>query len=336
MAALAALAAATILSVLSVQGCAGGTSAQAAPHAVHDLTISEARTVYQTYLTTSDAAARLGNPIAGLSDVSDAQLEIVHGQYNALASSNIPVPRYQYGTPDFYVPAVRGYPRWFVVAVPVRPLGKPAGSAVTTLMLFSKSKAGSDWALNGTAALAPGRSLPAIYRGSDGYAASMATHDQSLLLPPDVVGATHAAVVDDGPASPAAAVVAAGGSTTGLYAQQSVYAEGQDAKGLHYTWLMQGASFPQVALRLTGGGALVLYGLFLNTTNEHPNLIAGPPIPVPANFAPLLVAPTEVGYHAVFANWTYQFAAIDPPASAHGGKLTVIAATGAPSYSHAY
>ena len=55
--------------------------------------------------------------------------------------------------------------------------------------------------------------------------------------------------------------------------------------------------------------------MYLNTTTEHPNLVPGSPIPVPAAFTPLLAAPTEVGYHAVYANWTYQFAAIDPPAT---------------------
>ena len=61
--------------------------------------------------------------------------------------------------------------------------------------------------------------------------------------------------------------------------------------------------------------------MYLNTTTEHPNLVSGSPIPVPAAFTPLLAAPSEVGYHAVYANWTYQFAAIDPPASAHGAKI---------------
>ena len=80
----------------------------------------------------------------------------------------------------------------------------------------------------------------------------------------------------------------------------------------------------------------MLYGMYLNTTNEHANLVAGSPIPVPPAFTPLLAAPTEVGYHAVYANWTYEFAAIDPPATAHNAKLQVIAAQGAPSYGHAY
>src|SRR5207247_1244613 len=78
-----------------------------------------------------------------------------------------------------------------------------------------------------------------------------------------------------------------------------------------YQWLLQGAPYPQAGLRLAGGGALIMYGMYLNTSNEHPNLVAGPPIGVPAGFAPLLAEPTEVGYHEVIANWAYQFAAID-------------------------
>ncbi|MGH8922683.1 MAG: hypothetical protein ACRD0H_30815, partial [Actinomycetes bacterium] len=65
-------------------------------------------------------------------------------------------------------------------------------------------------------------------------------------------------------------------------------------------------------------------------------LVAGSPIQVPAAFSPLLAAPTEIGYHAVYATRTYQFAAIDPPSAAHDPKLQVIAAQGAPSYGHAY
>jgi len=317
-----------------VQGCDAGPAAQAEPGTGHAVTFAEARSVYQSYLTTSDASARAGDATAGLANVADGEWEIANAQYTALTSTGTAVPRYQYGTPDFYVPAQTGYPRWFMVSVPRRALGAPA--PVSTLMVFGRNKAGASWTLDGTTALAPGQQLPAISRGSDGYAVALSTHDQSLLLPPDVVGATQAAVVDDGPASPAAAVVAPGESTTALYAQQSAYSNGQTAKGLEYTWLMLGASFPQFALRTTDGGALVLYGMFLDTTTEHPHLVISTAIPVPPDFTPLLAAPTEVGYHAVFANWTYQFVAIDPPATARNAKLQVIAGTGVPTSGHAY
>ena len=51
--------------------------------------------------------------------------------------------------------------------------------------------------------------------------------DPSLLLPPDLVGATQAAVVDEGPAAPAAAVIGTGPQTTGLYTTQD--AQGNSA-----------------------------------------------------------------------------------------------------------
>ena len=181
-----------------------------------------------------------------------------------------------------------------------------------------------------------GQPLPAIARDSDGYAIEVATTDPSLLLRPDVVGATQAAVVDDGPTSPAAAVVSDGPQTTGLYAAQNAQGAMDQAHGLQYQWLLQGAPFPQFELRLADGGALVLYGMYLDTSNQHPNLTTGSAIPVPPAFTALFALPNEIGYHAVYANWTYEFAAIDPPATAHGAKLQVIAAQGGLYYAHAY
>jgi hypothetical protein len=142
--------------------------------------------------------------------------------------------------------------------------------------------------------------------------------------------------VDDGPLSPAAAVVGNGPQTTGLYAAQSVQAAAEQANGLQYQWLLQGAPYPQFELRLANGGALLLYGMYLDTSNVHPNLVAGSPIPVSPAFTALFALPNEIGYHGVYANWTYEFAAIDPPSTAHDAKLQVIAAQGGLSYVHAY
>jgi hypothetical protein len=202
-------------------------------------------------------------------------------------------------------------------------------------MLFAREKKTEDWTLSGTAVLS--RPLPAIARNADGYAVPVSSRDSSLLLRPDVVGATQAAVVDDGPSSPAAAVIAAGPLTTGLHVAQAARAAAAQRRGLQYQWLLQGAPYPQVGLRLVGsGGALIMYGMNLNTSTEHPNLVAGSPIGVPTEFKPMLAEPTEVGYHAVLANWAYQFAAIDPGATARGGKLEVIGSQRGPSFGHAY
>jgi hypothetical protein len=327
-----ALAAVTLL---GTQGCAPATATDAITHASHNVSLAAAQAAYGSYLTASDAAAAAGNEKLALAIVSAAQWAQVNGQYTALASAGTPVPRYRYGKPTFYVPGLASYPEWFLVAVPRRTdTGGRLGAAVSTLMVFVKAENSLPWTLSGTSVL--GRPLPAVARDSDGYAIDVTTTDPSLLLSPDVVGATQAAVVDDGPASPAAAVVSDGPQTTGLYAAQAAQAAVEQARGLQYQWLLQAAPFPQFELRLADGGALVLYGMYLNTINEHPNLVVGSPIPVPAAFKPLLAAPTEVGSHAVYANWTYQFAAVDPLATQHGAKVQVIASQGAPSYGHAY
>ena len=222
-----------------------------------------------------------------------------------------------------------------MVAVPRRTdTGGQLGPAVNTLMVFARASKSLPWTLSGTTV--PGQPLPAIARDSDGYAIDVSTTDPSLLLRPDVVGATQAAVVDAGTASPASAVVGNGPQTTGLYAAQAAQGTASAGPGRQYQWLLEGAPFPQFELRLANGGALVLYGMYLDISNEHRNLAAGAPIPVPATISSLFAAPTEVGYHAVYVNWTYEFAAIDPPATTHNAKLQVIAALGAPYYAHAY
>jgi hypothetical protein len=329
----AALAAVTLL---SVQGCAPAPDAAADTLASHSVTFADARAAYETYLTVSNTAAATGDQASALTVVTSAQWAQTRSQYTALASAGTPLPRYRYGTPTFYVPGLSGFPQWFVVSADRTTVtgGKP-GATDHTLMLFAREKKTEDWTLSGTAVLS--RPLPAIARDADGYAVPVSTKDTTLLLRPDVAGATQAAVVDDGPSSPAAPVVAAGPLTTGLYAAQVARASAEEARGLQYQWLLQGAPYPQVGLRLAGSGsALIMYGMYLNTSNEYPNLVAGSPIPVPPEFTPLLAALTEVGYHAVLANWAYQFAAIDPPATARDGQLDVIASQSGPSYGHAY
>jgi hypothetical protein len=321
--------------LLAIQGCAPASSAEADTGSYHSLTVADARAAYDSYLTISATAAARGDTVEGLSVVADAQWEVVYGQYTALASAGTPVPRYRYGAPVFYVPALTGYPQWFMVATTRTAVGQPSATpGSSAIMVFERSAPDETWTLNGTAVL--DHALPAIARDRDGYAIDVSVSDPDLLLPPDIVGPSQAAVVDEGPASAAAAVIGSGPLTTGLYFAQAAQARSDTTHGWQYQWLLQGASFPQFGLRIANGGALVLYGMYLNTTTEHPNLVAGAPIPVPAEFSPLLAAPTEVGYHAVYADWSFQYAAIDPPATAKDAKVEVIASGGGPSSGHAY
>lgn len=325
------------VTLLAVQGCSGSAPAASATlsrNTGHGLTIAAARLAYQQYVTQSRQYAADGDRAKALDLVAAAAWAQAKGQYEALASTGTAIPTYRYGTPRFYVPALTDYPQWFMVQVPraTEANGHP-GAVAATLMVFDKLTPAGTWTLNGTTGI--DGPLPAL-KMNDGYAVDVATNDASLLLRPDVVGATQAAVVDEGPANPSATVISPGTLTTGLYTAQSAHASAEAAHSLGYTWLLEGAPFPVFALQTTDGGALVLYGMYLNTTTSHRNLVAGSPIPVPAGFTPLLAAPTEIGYHAVYANWTYQFAAVDPPPTDKNARVSVISANGAPSYGHAY
>jgi len=332
----AALAAAT---VLAIQGCAPASPADAGAGAGHvpsyAQTLAQAKRTFTTYVDTSTAAAAAGDRTTGLADVADAQWYQVSGQYTTLAHAGIPVPRYTYGPPQFYLPAPASYPHWFAVTVDRgTAVSAHVGPVLPTIMVFEQVKANKPWNLNGTAVL--GQPLPAVARDRDGYAVAATASDASVRLAPDVVGPTQAAVVDQGPANPAAAVITPGPLTTGLYAAQAAQARAEKARGLVYQWLLLGQPFPQFQLRLQDGGDLVLYGMNLETFTEHPNLVKGSPIPVPAGFTPLLAAPTEVGYHEVYAYWTDQFAAIDPAATAAHGRVSIIGFSSGPGYGHAY
>ena len=332
----AALAGATLL---AIQGCAPGSSAAAGASSGHGPSyaqaMAQARSAYQNYVGVSTAAAASGDKAQALGVVAYTQWAQVKGQYTTLASAGTPVSQYRYGTPHYDLPDPAGYLQWFMVTVPrSTEAGGRLGPVVATIMVFGRAKANLPWTLDGTVPL--NQPLPKLAYQSDGYAVTRPATDAGVLLSPDVVGPTQAAVADEGPGHPAAAVISAGPQTTGLYAAQAAQGRAERARGLVYQWLLQGAPFPQFQLRLRSGGDLVLYGMYLNTSVEHPGLAKGSPIAVPAGFSPLFAAPTEVGYHAVFANWTYQFAAIDPPATAHHAKVAVIAANGAPSYGHAY
>jgi len=324
--------------LLTIQGCApaapadAGTGTSRGPS--YAQTLAQAQGTFSRIVSASAAAAAGGDKIAGLSVAADAQWAQLKGQYAALARAGTPVPVYRYGTPTYYIPAPGAYPLWFVVNVLRTPeMDGRLGPVVNTLMLFEKGKPSRNWTLNGTAAL--DRPLPPVAFGSDGYAIAAPLTDGSVLLRPDVVGATQAAVADEGPASPAAAVISAGPQTTGLYAAQAAQARAEAAGGLVYQWLLQSTSYAQFELRLRSGGDLVLYGMYLNTITQHRSLAKGSPIPVPPEFTPLFTVPDEVGYHAVYDNWTDQLAAIDPPATAPHAKVTIIGASSGPSYSHA-
>jgi len=322
--------------VLAAAGCsAAGTPASASTGDSHALTFAAARAAYNAYVTNATQAAAAGDSKLVLSFTADEQWAYLNSLYTAQDTTGAPVPSYSYGRPVFYVPALGGYPYWFMVAVPITTdTNGRMGPAANTLMLFQRSSASGIWTLDGSAAL--DQPLPAIARDSQGYAINIYNNNTDMLLPPDLVGATQAAVADEGPANPASAVIASGPQTTGLYATQNAKAKSFTAQGLVYQYLLQEASYAEYQMQTANGGALVLYSMYLNTQTEHPGNIAGSPVQVPGAVRPLLTNPNAVGHRGVVENFTFEYAAVDPPSAAHGAKVDVIAAGGGPTYGDAY
>lgn len=262
----------------------------------------------------------------------------------------------RYGTPAFYLPAAAGYPRWFVAGVnttysgPGRVTQTPADGALVpwmapgngpVLYLFEQASAATAWQLASESALAPGAAVPALAKDPSGHVPTVQLSDAALLARPDVAGPLQAAVVDDGPASPAARVVASGPLTTGLYRTMRDTLLGLSVPaGDVSQWVLEGSNYRQFALRTAGGGALVFYAMYMNTTVEVPALLnkatpvnPGPPITIPSYLTPLLSPGQSAPRKSLEAQQLLSFAAVDPASGT--GKIAVIAIGGGPDYASA-
>jgi hypothetical protein len=339
----------------SGQGDRGGRGG----HAASAVTTAEASKAFQSYLDAVLTGAPVYDPkaLAGTTGVAYASYSaaIRAMRYDHVQAGS---PSVRFGKPVYYLPASTSYPRWFVADVVLTAPGSK-GSPLTPaeggpvpwmgigtgasrhLVLFEKATATAPWQLASDSRLAPGVSPPALAKDDTGHVPVVQLSDSALLARPDVAGALQAAVVDDGPASPAATVVANGPLTTGIY-----QAEHDTLLGLSVPpgdvshWELAGSNVTKFALRTAGGGALVFYAMYLNTTVEVPALLnksepvnPGPLIAVPPYVAPLLGLGKTPPRRHLEAQQLLSFAAVDPPGSP--AKIQVIAIGGGPDYAYA-
>jgi hypothetical protein len=356
-----------VAAAVAIQGCtspaatpSANTSGQGG-HAASAVTIAEASKAFRSYLDAVLTGAPVYDPmaLAGTTGVAyssySAAIQVMRSHHVQAAS-----PSVRFGTPAYYLPESTSYPRWFVADVVLTapgskesPLTRTEGGPVPWmglgtgasrhLVLFEKVSATGRWQLASDSRLAPGTSPPALARDDTGHVPVVPLSDTALLARPDVTGALQAAVVDDGPASPAASVVASGPLTTGIYQAEHDTLLGLSAPpGDVSQWGLQGSNLTKFAFRTVGGGALVFYAMYLNTTVEVPALLSksepvkdGPPIAVPPYVASLLgsgLGKTPPRRH-LEAQQLLSFAAVDPPGSP--AKIQVIAIGGGPDYAYA-
>jgi hypothetical protein len=316
--------------LLGAPACTGSSAATPAATTAPALTLSAARQAFSTFVTTDDVARASGDEWLDVSLVGNGQVALTTAAYQTADFLGQRVRRYQYGTPRFYVPRLKGYPFWFVVAVPRTPLG--GGPTRTAIMVFDRPVSSDPWYLISLTLLGQGNTLPDVALDSAGYATPLATFDANLPVAPDSVGALQATEAQDGPHSAATAVVAPGPYTTGVHDQIVAARKQAQAQGYSYDALLSGASDPVAALKTGGGGALVTYTLNLNSVT----LRAKPPvrqIEIPAAYAPLLNDGLILQYELDTTD-TDQYAAVITPKGPHGKAqppVNVIASDGGPT-----
>jgi hypothetical protein len=362
------LAAAAMLSTTALAACSSSTAgaatattaslSNASSGAVwRQLTLSEARAAFTSYATASNLAARTGNRKLAESVLCGAAEDTMSAALTIARKSHIPPPytSYSYGTPTFYLPEPpsAGNPQYFVASVQRTPVpggtpmapssqdvagGVHISAAGRVLLLFEKSAAAGTWQVASASALTPGESVPALATDSHGYVL-LESFEQPIgspLVIPALAPPLQASVVDDGPASAAAQAVASGPLTTGLYKEAATSARGIKAPpGDVYQWQLEGSNYGRLAVETKGGGALVFYTMYLNTTVETPSalnqdipILPGPRITVPGFVRPLLAPALWAPQKRLQTQDVVTFAAIDPPSADKSAKIQVIAVGG--------
>lgn len=351
-------AALALTAALAAAGCTSNPPASSAGtqagSTTPEVTTARAGQVFASYVAVADRAASTGDASLALSQVTGVQKTAITTQLKAAAFGTGALARYRYGTPAFVLPRQDGYPRWFVASVTRSLVGQhrsPGGTAGLSLaptgqvlMVFQQGSATAPWLLSSTSQLPAGMSVPPLATDSAGYVATVSLDSGAQLARPDSTGALQAAVVDDGPASPATKVVATGNLTTGIYA--AVRAALTPPAGDVYQWELEGTHYSNFALRTADGGALVFYGMYLDSAVEVPSILnkgvvkAGPGITVPDYLAFLLAPGTTAKPRLrLDTQQLLSFAAVDPPASPASGaaaaKIQVIAIGGGLIYASA-
>ena len=187
----------------------GGSPAVAQPPAI---TKAEAERIVSRYWQMNNQAnesysdSRLATIESGSSYTMDA------GSYRfALGSTNrTPYAALELTGTQYYIPRLpqAAYPHWFVVRGTYVTLsaGKKLGSAY---IVFAQDSPGAAWKDVTEPDILPGRTLPQISTGSDGYAESVSADDAGLSVAPDKIGQVTAAWLDQVAADPSNTVVLA-------------------------------------------------------------------------------------------------------------------------------
>jgi hypothetical protein len=257
-----AAAVAVLVPLLALAGCTS-THPQVRPSASHaqrapQLTIAGARRAFDAFLPRFIRLAADFSPGEARSLTTGAELP---AQLFFQGQSGPAITRLTGEV--FYVPRLTSYPRWFLAA------GQQGGS----------SAAGRLFVMVQTARSAPWRTAMALYdidsaagmlhqlattvtRDAQGYAEVVSPDDPALDVPPSAISATYASYLDGHASQVTQLLFEDGPNTSGYIAEDQEIARGAGRYGWRDTDHQTPASLPVYALRISTGGAIVIFATY--------------------------------------------------------------------------
>jgi hypothetical protein len=225
------------------------------------LTIAEARQAFTAFLPRFNRLPQDYTAAAARSVTTDAELQ---AQLFFKGTSGPPITKLT--QENFYIPRLTGYPRWFWVA------GQQGGSrAAGHLFVMVQSAPSAPWKTAAalydldSAAHMVHYLAETITRDSSGYGAAVPPGDPALDVSPSAMPATYASYLDQRAPRSVKRLFQPGPNTTGYISFDNEASRGAGQYGWRDTDHQTPARLPVYALRLSTGGAVVIFSTYDTT-----------------------------------------------------------------------
>ncbi len=258
------VAAAASVLLLGLTGCAGAGHPAAHPGATgsgqagQQLTVAKAREVFDGFWPRFEQLAVDYSPGAARRLTAGAELQ---AQLFFKGTSGPAITRLS--NESFYVPRLTGYPRWFWAA------GQQAGSsAAGHLFVMVQSASSAPWQttmalydLNSSARMLH-YLASTITKDAQGYADAVPLSDPGLDIPPSAMSATYASYLNSQAAHAVRGLFQPGPNTTSYISLDREIFRGAGQYGWRDTDHQAPAPLPVYALRISTGGAIVIFSTY--------------------------------------------------------------------------
>ncbi|MGH3659082.1 MAG: hypothetical protein ACRDUA_20715, partial [Micromonosporaceae bacterium] len=173
---------------------------------------------------------------------------------SAKAPAAAPLPPVSFSQPKFFIPRLKGYPKWFAA------MATETGTGQREAMLFVRKDAKTGW--RGAYSVGVHPDAPVNPRlDNDGYAEALPQSQSGLVVAPSEIAKAHADANRNGKASRLGTVLRPSRWTANLF--ETTNADRLEATRLGFTYARNyhPSGYPVFALRAADGGALVWYAV---------------------------------------------------------------------------